>query len=280
MKTILTIAELRSELAHVERPLGLVPTMGALHDGHMALVRQAHHETKTLTASIFVNPAQFGPYEDLSTYPGDMDADLSRMEQAGVDLVFTPPVEEVYPGEFDTYVDVGRVAARLEGERRPGHFRSVATVVCKLLAIVRPDRVYFGQKDAQQCLVAKRLNADMDLGAEIVVVPTVREADGLALSSRNAYLSSPEREASTVLYRALMLARSMRDDGVTGTEAIRREMRSLIETEPLARIDYVSVADPDTLDELDDVGSRALASLAVHIGDTRLIDNTTLEGSR
>jgi pantoate--beta-alanine ligase len=280
MKTIETIAELRSELAHVERPLGLVPTMGALHEGHMALVRQARHETKTLTASIFVNPAQFGPHEDLSTYPRDMDADLAKMEQAGVDLVFTPPVEEVYPGEFDTYVDVGRVAARLEGERRPGHFRSVATVVCKLLAIVRPDRVYFGQKDAQQCLVAKRLNADMDLGAEIVVVPTVREADGLALSSRNAYLSSPEREAATVLYRALMLASSMRDDGVTGTEAIRREMRSLIETEPLARIDYVSVADPDTLDELDDVGSRALASLAVRIGDTRLIDNTTLEGSR
>jgi pantoate--beta-alanine ligase len=246
----------------------------------MALVHQARGDSRTLVASIFVNPAQFGPGEDFPTYPRDMEADLAKLERAGVDLVFAPPLEEVYRDGFDTYVDVGRVAARLEGEHRPGHFRGVATVVCKLLAIIRPDRAYFGQKDAQQCLVVRRLNADLDLAAEIVVVPTVREADGLALSSRNAYLSRPERKGATVLYRALTLARSMRTDGVADAEAIRRAMRSLIEGEPLAQIDYVSLADPDTLEELDEVRDGALASLAVRIGGTRLIDNATLEGSK
>ena len=182
----------------------------------------------------------------------------------------------MYPAGFDTYVDVGSVAARLEGEHRPGHFRGVATVVCKLLAAVRPDRAYFGQKDAQQCVVVKRLNADLDLGAEIVVVPTVREPDGLALSSRNEYLSPPERRAATVVHRALELARSMYGDGVADAGSIRREVRSLIDAEPLARVDYVSVADPDTLEELERVTPGALTSLAVHVGETRLIDNITL----
>ena len=279
MKTIDTIAELRQELSRVGRPLGLVPTMGALHEGHMALVHRARSGNATLVVSIFVNPAQFGPQEDYSTYPRDIEADRAKLEQAGVDLVFAPPLEEVYPDGFDTYVDVGSVASRLEGEHRSGHFRGVATVVCKLLAIVRPDRAYFGQKDAQQCLVVKRLSADLDLGAEVVVVPTVREEDGLALSSRNASLSPPERKAATVLYFALTLAQSMRNDGVTDAEAIRHKMRSLVESEPLAHIDYVSVADANTLEELASVSGEALASLAVRIGRMRLIDNLPLERS-
>ena len=195
-----------------------------------------------------------------------MEADLGKLERAGTDVVFAPSLEEMYPDGFDTYVDVGRVAARLEGEHRPGHFRGVATVVCKLLAAVRPDRAYFGQKDAQQCVVVKRLNADLDLGAEIVVVPTVREPDGLALSSRNGYLSPSERRAATVVHRALELARSMHRDGVDDAGGIRREVRLLIDSEPLARVDYVSVADPDTLEELELVTPGALVSLAVYVG--------------
>ena len=276
MKTIETVAELREELARAARPLGLVPTMGALHDGHMALVDRARLDNRTVCASIFVNPTQFGPREDFSAYPRDVEADLGKLERAGTDVVFSPSLEEMYPDSFDTYVDVGRVAARLEGEHRPGHFRGVATVVCKLLAAARPDRAYFGQKDAQQCVVVKRLNADLDLGAQIVVVPTVREPDGLALSSRNEYLSPSERRAATVVHCALELARSLYGSGVADAGSIRREVRSLIDAEPLARVDYVSVADPDTLEELERVTPGALTSLAVYVGETRLIDNVTL----
>ena len=276
MKTIETVAELREELARAARPLGLVPTMGALHDGHMALVDRARLDNRTVCASIFVNPTQFGPREDFSAYPRDVEADLGKLERAGTDVVFSPSLGEMYPDGFETYVDVGSVAARLEGEHRPGHFRGVATVVCKLLAAARPDRAYFGQKDAQQCVVVKRLNADLDLGAQIVVVPTVREPDGLALSSRNEYLSPSERRAATVVHRALELARSMYGDGVADAGSIRREVRSLIDAEPLARVDYVSVADPDTLEELERVTPGALTSLAVYVGETRLIDNITL----
>ncbi len=276
MKTVDTVAELREELARAARPLGLVPTMGALHDGHMALVHRARAENSSVCATIFVNPAQFGPREDFADYPRDMGADLAKLERAGADVVFTPSPQEMYPDGFDTYVDVGRVAARLEGEHRPGHFRGVATVVCKLLAATRPDRAYLGQKDAQQCVVVKRLNADLDLGAEIVVVPTVREPDGLALSSRNEYLSVPERRAATVVHRALEHARSMHGDDVVDAEAIRREMRALIAGEPLARVDYVSIADPDALEELDTATPGALVALAVYVGETRLIDNITL----
>ena len=248
--------------------------MGFLHEGHMALVERARAENATLAASIFVNPAQFGPTEDLATYPKDLESDLAKLDDAGVDLVFTPSLKEMYPEDFDTYVEVGRLADRVEGKARPGHFRGVATVVCKLLAITRPDRAYFGQKDAQQCLVVKKLNSDLNLGAEIVVVPTVREADGLALSSRNSYLSPEERRAATVLHRALALAQDL---GSSDAQRVRGQMRELIEREPLAEIDYVSVADAETLDELDEVSGPALVSLAVRIGGTRLIDNVTLE---
>ena len=274
MKTIRKIDAFRAEHARLAGPLGLVPTMGALHEGHMSLVRRAREENATAAVSIFVNPAQFGPGEDFEAYPRDMHADLARLEEAGVDVVFAPSAEEMYPEGFDTYVDVGRIAERLEGEARPGHFRGVATVVCKLLSIVRPDRAYLGSKDAQQGLVIQRLNADLNLGAEIVMCPTVREPDGLALSSRNAYLDADARRAATVLYRALSLARSL---GGGPAEAIRAAMLDVLEAEPLASVDYVSVADAATLEELETVDRPALVSLAARIGPTRLIDNIVIE---
>ena len=274
MKVLPTISEFSEAVRTATRPLGVVPTMGFLHAGHMALVERARAENTNLAASIFVNPAQFGPAEDFATYPRNMESDLAKLKDAGVDLVFTPSLEEMYPDEFDTYVDVGRLAERLEGKARPGHFKGVATVVCKLLTITRPERAYFGQKDAQQYLVVKKLNADLNLGAEIVVVPTIREADGLALSSRNSYLDPDERKAATVLYRALSLAEDL---ATSDAEEIRSRMRKIIQTEPLAEIEYVSVADAETLEELDAVSGPALVSLAVRIGRTRLIDNVTLD---
>ena len=259
------------------RPLGLVPTMGYLHDGHLALVRTGRADNEMLVASIFVNPVQFGPTEDLSTYPRDMASDLARLEAEGVDMVFTPSADEMYPAGFDTWVTVGALADRLEGRSRPGHFRGVATVVCKLLTIVRPDRAYFGQKDFQQTVVVNRLVADLNLGSEVIVVPTVREPDGLALSSRNAYLTSDERSSAAVLYQALRLARRMREDGISDAAPIREEMQRLIASEPLATVDYVSIADPESLDELDTIDGPAVASLAVRIGNVRVIDNLLLQ---
>ena len=245
----------------------------------MALVHRARSENATLAVSIFVNPTQFGPQEDYLAYSRDMDSDLSKLEAAGVDLAFAPALDEMYPDGFDTYVDVGHIADRLEGGSRPGHFQGVATVVCKLLAMARPDRAYFGQKDAQQSLVVRRLNADLNLGAEIVVVPTVRESDGLALSSRNVFLSAEERVAALVLYRSLCLAHARWQDGITDADHIRKQMRAHIESEPLAELDYVSVADATTLEELDQVSGPALVSLAVRIGTVRLVDNITLQDS-
>ena len=270
MKIFETVAGFRDAAARDERPLGLVPTMGALHAGHHSLLDRARSDNSTVAGSIFVNPAQFGTTEDFSEYPRDRARDLAMMEETGVDLLFTPSVEEMYPEGFDTSIDVGRIAKRLEGEHRPGHFLGVATVVCKLLTIARPDRAYFGQKDAQQSLVIKRLNVDLNLGAQIVVCPTIREADGLALSSRNKYLGQKEREAATVLYRLLQLAEDL---GTSDAREIRRRMHDLIDTEPLATADYVSVADAETLEELDVVDRLALVSLAAYFGETRLIDN-------
>ncbi len=276
MQVIESVAAFRRAYAAAEKPLGLVPTMGFLHEGHMALVRRACEENATAAVSIFVNPTQFGPNEDFSSYPRDMDSDLAKLADAGVDLVFTPPVEEVYPPGFDTHIDVGRIGERLEGEHRAGHFHGVATVVCKLLTIVRPDRAYFGQKDAQQCLVVKRLNEDLNLGAEIVVCPTVRDSDGLALSSRNVYLSATERDAALSLYRSLRLAQRLHEQGETDAAHIRQRMRRLITEYPTASIDYISIADADNLSELDLIDRPALVSLAVRIGKTRLIDNVIL----
>ena len=276
MKVIQTVADFRLVQREYPRSLGLVPTMGYLHEGHLSLVRRCREDNATAVASIFVNPTQFGPSEDLSTYPRDMEGDLAKLEAEGVDLVFVPDASEMYPEGFDTTIDVGDIARRLEGEHRPGHFQGVATVVCKLLTIVRPDNVYFGQKDAQQCLVIKRLNADLDLGAEVIVLPTVRDPDGLAMSSRNAYLSDGDREAALSLYRSLRLAESLYSEGVRDGDAMRREMLALLESEPSATVEYVSVADAGTLEELESVDRSALVSMAVRIGRVRLIDNVVL----
>ena len=276
MQVIETVSEFRVAERSAARPLGLVPTMGYLHDGHMSLARRARADNATVSASIFVNPTQFAPNEDLAAYPRDMDGDLAKLEEAGVDLVFAPAPQEVYPAGFDTRVEVGEIAAKLEGASRPGHFRGVATVVCKLLTIVRPDKVYFGQKDAQQCLVIKRLNADLNLGAEVVVIPTIRDSDGLALSSRNAYLRDGDRESALTLSRSLNLAREMHQSEILNAKKISGQMRNLIESEPRTSVDYISISDAETLDELDIIDRPALVSLAVRIGDVRLIDNTLL----
>lgn len=276
MRVVETVVEARALCEKMARPIGLVPTLGGLHKGHLALVRRSRSDNAGVAVSLFLNPTQFGEGEDLGSYPTDRDADLAMIEKEGVDLAFVPSAGEVYPSGFSTAVDVGRLGMVLEGRARPGHFKGVATVVCKLLSIIRPDRAYFGQKDAQQMLVVRRLNTDLNLGTEIVAVPTVREVDGLALSSRNAYLDGQERQAATVLYRSLCLVQRLWHEGLTDVVDVKRQMRYLIHNEPLASIDYVSISDPETLEELDIVATGALVSLAVRIGKTRLIDNMEL----
>ena len=276
----LTTNTATTQYAHsCPRPLGLVPTMGALHEGHLALVRRAQAENATVAASIFVNPTQFGPQEDLATYPRDMERDLALLEAEGVELVYTPAPEEVYPPGFDTWVEPGALGERLEGAARPGHFRGVATVVTKLLNVVTPDRAYFGQKDGQQLAVIRQLARDLNLGVEIVAVPTVRDADGLALSSRNAYLTPAQRRAAPVVYRALSEARDLWLGGEKNAETLRLAARNILEDEPLIDgIDYVSVADATTLEELERVDGPAMVSTAVRLGRTRLIDNVVVGG--
>ena len=257
--------------------MGFVPTMGYFHEGHLALVRKARNENAAVIVSIYVNPAQFGPREDFGAYPRDLDRDLDLLRKEGTDVVFVPLDDEMYPREFSSWVDVEKVTERLEGASRPGHFRGVATVVAKLFNIVQPTRAYFGQKDAQQVMVIKRMVADLNMAIEIIVVPTVRESDGLAMSSRNTYLSPEERRAAIVLFRALTLARQLRLGGENDAGRIRCQMTALIEKEPLAKTDYVSIADAETMEELNLIDRSALASLAVRIGKTRLIDNMYLE---
>jgi pantoate--beta-alanine ligase len=277
MQVVGTIPEIRTLRQQLSGSVGFVPTMGYLHEGHLALVKQARIENSAVIVSIYVNPTQFGPREDFGAYPRELNRDLESLQKEGVDIVFVPSDDEMYPPEFSSWVDVEKVTGRLEGASRPGHFRGVATVVAKLFNIVQPTRAYFGQKDAQQAAVIKRMVADLNLGMEIVVVSTVRERDGLAMSSRNVYLSPEERRAATILFRALNLARQLRQGGEKDAEEIRRQMTSLIQKEPLAQIDYVSIADAETLEELDLVDHPALASLAIRIGKTRLIDNMPLE---
>ncbi|MDW8145556.1 MAG: pantoate--beta-alanine ligase [Roseiflexaceae bacterium] len=277
MRVIVTIKELRAARAALHGTVGLVPTMGYLHEGHLSLVRRARAENDHVITTIFVNPTQFGPTEDLASYPRDLPRDLALLEAEKVDLVFAPDVAEMYPPGFSTFVDVGPIAAPLEGAARPGHFRGVATVVCKLFNISMPHRAYFGQKDAQQTLVIRRMTLDLNLPVEIVVCPIVREPDGLAMSSRNVYLSPEERRAATVLFRALQAVQERFHAGERNGDALRAVMRAVIDAEPLAHLDYVSVADVDDLHELEEVTNRALASLAVRIGTTRLIDNCFLE---
>jgi pantoate--beta-alanine ligase len=256
--------------------LGLVPTMGFLHAGHLSLVERAKAECATVAVSIFVNPTQFGPNEDLSRYPRDLPRDLGMLETAGADLVFTPEPAEIYPPGFDTQILVGGVTGVLEGEVRPGHFAGVATVVAKLFNIVQPTRAYFGQKDAQQSVVIRKLVRDLDLPVEVIVAPTVREPDGLALSSRNSYLTPEQRTAAPAIFRALSAARALFDAGERDADVLRHAMRSTIAAEPLMQLDYASIADRDSLRELHSVEQGALVSMAVRLGATRLIDNLLL----
>jgi len=278
MKVVETIAAMKAERGKLAGSVGFVPTMGYLHEGHLALVRHARTETLTVIASIFVNPTQFGPQEDFATYPRDPERDLALLEKENVGVVFMPSAQEMYPQGFSSSVAVEGITERLEGKPRPGHFRGVTTVVAKLFNIVQPDRAYFGQKDAQQLAVIRKMVSDLDMNLEIVAVPTVREPDGLAMSSRNAYLTPEERKAAPVLWKALCLARGHWENGEKDVTRLRQEMTTLIEREPFAQIEYVSIADPDTLEELEKVDSQALVSLAVRIGGTRLIDNTMLGG--
>jgi pantoate--beta-alanine ligase len=277
MQVVRTIAEIRALRQKLSGPVGFVPTMGYLHEGHLALVKQARRENSAVIVSIYVNPTQFGPGEDFGAYPRDLDRDLDLLRKEGTDIVFVPLDDEVYSPGFSSWVDVEKVTERLEGASRPGHFRGVATIVTKLFNIVQPTRAYFGQKDAQQVVVIKRMVADLNMDLEVVLVPTVRESDGLAMSSRNIYLNPKERQAATILFKALTLAQQLRRGGEKDAEKIRRQMAALIQKEPLAHVDYVSIADAETLEELNLLDRTAVASLAVKIGKTRLIDNMPLE---
>ena len=277
MQVIATIDALRAARAAFG-PLGLVPTMGYLHAGHLSLVAQARQEHGATAVSIFVNPTQFGPREDFARYPRDMERDLHLLAEANVDLVFAPTVSTMYPEGFGTYVVLPAADEVLEGSARPDHFRGVATVVCKLLNIVQPTRAYFGQKDAQQTVVVRQMIRDLNLPTSIVVAPTVREADGLALSSRNTYLSAEQRAAAPVLYRALEAARQRYAAGERASEALRQTICAVLASAPLVSLEYVSVADPLMLRELVVVGrDGALLSLAARLGSVRLIDNLLLE---
>ncbi len=276
MKFVTTLDDLRQARAALPGPVGLVPTMGYLHEGHLSLARRARAECASVTASIFVNPTQFGPSEDLASYPRDLPRDLGLLEAAGVDLVWTPTPEIVYPAGFQTWVTVEEVARPLEGSQRPSHFRGVATVVAKLFNAFQPHRAYFGQKDAQQVAVIRQMARDLNFPVAIVVCPTVREHDGLAMSSRNAYLNAGQRAAAPVLFHALSAAATAFAAGQRDAEGLRQLMAGIIDAEPLARRQYVSCADPVTLQELDGAVQRALLSMAVYIGKTRLIDNLVL----
>ena len=266
-------AELREALADAPRPFGLVPTMGWLHEGHRALIQRARAENRTTVVSIFVNPRQFGDPADLEKYPRSEARDIEICTEEDVDLVFAPSVEEIYPPGFDTTVKVGAVAQVLEGAARPGHFEGVATVVAILFDLVGAERAYFGQKDAQQLLVIRRMALDLALPTEVIAHPTVREPDGLAMSSRNVHLSPEERAAAPVTRRALLAARSLRERGERSAEALRSEMRRVLASEPFAQPEYVSVADASTLEERETLDGPALLSIAVRFGSTRLIDN-------
>jgi pantoate--beta-alanine ligase len=257
--------------------VGLVPTMGALHEGHTALVARAKQDCLRVVASVFVNPKQFGPKEDYTKYPRDLERDAKTLGEAGVDVLFAPEAADVYPDGFRTYVNVEGISERLEGRSRPGHFRGVSTVVLKLFEIVQPHFAYFGRKDAQQVRIIGEMVRDLNLEAEIVVCPVIREADGLALSSRNTYLTAEERKAATVLHRALGVARDELSAGVRDALQLQTTMRRILEDEPLARVDYAEIVSADTFEPVIRVARPCYAVLAVFIGKTRLIDNLLIE---
>ncbi len=269
---------LADQLRLQEKRIGLVPTMGALHEGHLSLMRRCRSENDTSVMSLFVNPLQFDQKGDLRAYPRDLEGDLRKAESVGMDLVFAPAEQAMYPGGFQTHVNVEELAQRWEGASRPGHFRGVATVVTKLLNVVKPHRAYFGQKDYQQALVVKRMVQDLNLDVEIVVMPIVRDPDGLALSSRNVNLSAEERTAALALHRSLAFVEERVRAGEHDAKAIVEGVRRIIEREPLARVDYVACCDPQTLEPLDRIEGTILFALAVWVGNTRLIDNALVTG--
>jgi pantoate--beta-alanine ligase len=276
METIRTISWMKEksrEARQEQRIIGLVPTMGALHAGHLALVERAKKDCSPVYASIFLNPTQFGPNEDLSRYPKPLETDVEKLTAMKVDGLFLPDASEIYPPGFSTYVHVEGISERLEGKSRPGHFRGVATVVLKLFEIVQPHYAYFGRKDAQQVRIIQNMVRDLNLDVEIVVCPTVREADGLALSSRNAYLNAEERKAAAALHRALQAARKELTNGVRDTLELQRAMHKVLSGEPMARVDYAEIVGAETFEPVVRVGQDCYALLAVRIGTTRLIDN-------
>ncbi|HSO12161.1 MAG TPA: pantoate--beta-alanine ligase [Anaerolineales bacterium] len=276
MRNLSTLDELRSARLSLDGTVGLVPTMGFLHEGHLSLIRRAREECNHVVVSIFVNPTQFGPKEDLSKYPRDIERDLKLIEPLGTDLVWMPTAEIMYPKGYQTWVEVEAITSPLEGAMRPGHFKGVTTIVTKLFNGVQPHKAYFGQKDAQQAAVIRRMTLDLNFPIEIVVCPTVREADGLAMSSRNVYLDPEQRKAATVLFRSLSAAKEVYENGERDAEKIRKKMKDVLSGEPLADAQYVSCADYDTLEELAEIKGKALLSMAVFIGKTRLIDNFVL----
>jgi pantoate--beta-alanine ligase len=271
-----SLDELRTARLFLDFPVGFVPTMGYLHEGHLSLIRKAKADCKSVVVSIFVNPTQFGPTEDLSKYPRDLERDLKLIEPLGVDLVWTPSPEIMYPTGYQTWVEVDALTRPLEGSMRPGHFKGVTTVVAKLFNAVQPQKAYFGQKDAQQAAVIRRMTQDLNFPIDVVVCPIVREADGLAMSSRNKYLSTEERKAALVLFHSLSAAKEAYEAGERNAEELRRKMKEVIAAESLAQMQYVSCADYDSLEELDVIKGKTLLSMAVMLGKTRLIDNFVL----
>jgi pantoate--beta-alanine ligase len=279
VRVITSIESMRNacrELKQGGKRLGFVPTMGALHAGHLSLVQAARAQCAAVAASVFVNPTQFGPNEDLSKYPRDLNRDRELLEKEKVDLLFAPSAEEMYPAGAVTWVTVEGLSERLEGKSRPGHFRGVATVVSKLFNVVEPDRAYFGQKDAQQAVIIRKMVRDLDMGVEVVVCPTVRESDGLALSSRNVYLSPEERKQALVLYRALCRVHSLADQGERDARKLRDAAVQVFGGEKQVRMDYFEIVDKDLLEPVQDTSRGALVVTAAFVGKTRLIDNIVL----
>jgi len=277
IQVVRTIAEMKKLRRKCKGSVGLVPTMGYLHEGHLELVRRAKAENPVAVATIFVNPTQFAPSEDFKSYPRDLDRDLALLEKVKTDIVFAPADGEMYSDGYDTWVEVRGITSKLEGRSRPTHFQGVTTVCNRLFNIIEPDRAYFGQKDAQQAIVIQRMVADLNMNLEIVVCPTVREKDGLAMSSRNTYLTAEERPSAPVLYKSLCLAKDMYGRGERDAAVIKKAMHELISAVPAARIDYISIADTGALDEVEVIRGRTLISLAVRLGKPRLIDNIILE---
>jgi pantoate--beta-alanine ligase len=279
MKHVQSVDEMKAvcrEITRQGRTLGLVPTMGALHEGHASLVRASKAQCQATAVSIFVNPLQFGPTEDLDKYPRAMERDSQLLQELGVDVLYAPTVSEMYPAGATTYVEVSGISDRLDGGSRPGHFRGVATVVAKLFEIVRPDRAFFGQKDAAQVAVLRRMVRALDMDVELVVCPIVREKDGLAMSSRNAYLSPTERKQALVLNRSLMRVQHVADAGERDLAKLIEAGKSVLAEEPAARLDYFAIVDPDTLEPVNDIARGALVAVAAYVGKTRLIDNLLL----